>query len=61
MRQVRTHLREEEVLAVWSSASHDRFASSLEELFSEMRIETVQWHNDLIDEDQFEIIFLARR
>ena len=61
LHQVRTHLQEKGVLAVWSSASNDSFASSLEEVFSEVRTESVRWHNELIDEDQCDIVFLARR
>ena len=61
LRQVRTHLKENGVLAVWSSASNDRFVSSLENVFSEVKVETIQWHNDLIDKDLCDLVFLARR
>lgn len=61
LRQVRTHLEEHGVLAVWSSAANESFVSALEEVFSEVRTEDVEWHNELIDEDQCDLVFLARR
>ena len=47
--------------AVWSSAPNESFVSSLEEVFSEVKTERVEWHNELIDEDQCDLVFLARR
>ena len=58
--QVLSHLEPAGVLAVWSSAPNESFATSLREVFSEVRVETVKWHNELIDEDQCDFVFLAR-
>ena len=59
--QVRGHLEENGVLAVWSSAPNESFVASLKEVFSEVKTERVEWHNELIDEDQCDLVFLARR
>ena len=61
LRRVCAHLQEDGVLAVWSSAANESFVSSLEEVFSEVRTERVEWHNELIEEDQCDLVFLARR
>ncbi|MCZ6792530.1 MAG: spermidine synthase [Planctomycetota bacterium] len=61
LRRTREHLADGGVLAVWSSAASDTFARALEAVFSEVRLETIAWRNDLIDEDQRDDIFLARR
>ena len=58
--RVRAHLEDHGVLAVWSSADNENFASALRDAFSEVRVEAVQWHNELIDEDQCDLVFLAR-
>ena len=60
LRRVRAHLEERGVLAVWSSARNEPFVSSLEKVFSEVRTERIEWHNELIDEDQCDLVFLAR-
>ena len=57
----REHLADDGILAVWSSAENEEFARALQCLFSEVKLETVQWQNELIDEDQRDDIFLARR
>ena len=61
LRHAREHLRDQGVLAVWSSAENNDFSGALEEVFPEFRIESIHWHNDLIDEDQRDDLFLARR
>lgn len=61
LRQVLSHLEPTGVLAVWSSAPNESFAAALRDVFSEVRVETVKWHNELIDEDQCDFVFLARR
>ncbi len=58
--QVRTHLEEKGVLAVWSSAPNDSFVSALGNEFSEVRVQEIHWHNDLIDKDLSDYVFLAR-
>ena len=60
LRQVLSHLEPGGVLAVWSSAPNEGFVSALQDVFSEVRVETVKWHNELIDEDQCDFVFLAR-
>ena len=60
LRQVLSHQAPAGVLAVWSSAPNESFAAALRDVFSEVRIETVRWHNELIDEDQCDFVFLAR-
>ena len=60
LRLVLSHLAPAGVLAVWSSAPNESFAAALRDVFSEVRIETVRWHNELIDEDQCDFVFLAR-
>lgn len=57
----REHLVEGGVLAVWSSAESEGFLRALEEVFAQVETETVSWHNDLIDRDQRDHLFLARR
>ena len=61
LKQLLSHLEPSGVLAVWSSASNESFVSALRDVFSEVRVEAVKWHNELIDEDQCDFVFLARR
>lgn len=61
LRQAREHIADKGVLAVWSSAESEVLVRTLEKVFSEVRIERVRWRNDLIDEDQHDDLFLARR
>lgn len=58
---VRGHLAAGGVIAVWSSGPSETFARSLAEVFSEVKLETICWRNDLIDRDQRDDLFLARR
>jgi spermidine synthase len=60
LRQARTHLREKGVLAVWSSAPNDGFVSALAEAFAEVKVEKIEWFNDLVDEEQTDYVFLAK-
>ncbi|MBN1444068.1 MAG: spermidine synthase [Planctomycetes bacterium] len=61
LRLARSHLAESGVLAVWSSTPSDVFAEALAGVFSGVEVKTVEWRNELIDEDQEDTIFLARR
>lgn len=58
--RVREHLREDGILAVWSYARHSPFATALQEVFSEVRVEPVTTHNDLVDAEHTDWLFLAR-
>ncbi|MCH2127893.1 MAG: hypothetical protein MK179_02055 [Pirellulaceae bacterium] len=55
------HLAENGVLAIWSSSPSEVFESALAQVFSEVKLETIHWRNDLIDQDQRNDLFLARR
>jgi spermidine synthase len=57
---VRAHLAPHGVLAVWSSADSDGFRRALEQSFDEVRVESVTFRNDLVDEVVTDWIFLAR-
>jgi len=57
----REHLAEGGVLAIWSSASNEAFERTLAEVFSEVKLDTIHWRNELIDQDQCDDLFLARR
>ena len=49
------------VLAIWSSASSEVFERTLAEVFSEVKLETIHWRNELIDQNQCDDLFLAKR
>ena len=55
------HLAEGGVLAIWSSSSSEVFERTLAQVFSEVKLETIHWRNELIDQDQRDDLFLARR
>ena len=57
----RRHLADRGVLAVWSSAGSEAFLRALRSVFSEACAESVTWENELIDEKQDDVVFLARR
>ena len=59
--RAREHLAPGGILAVWSSAEDVAFVDALEQVFAEVRVEAVVWWNDLIDEEQRDDLFLARR
>lgn len=60
IRRARDHLAPAGVLAVWSSAEDRAFARALGEVFPDVSVEVVAWHNELIDEAQRDHLFLAR-
>ena len=61
--RAREHLKDDGVLAIWSSAENAAFAETLSRVFSEVKIEPVFWRNELLedDEEQRDDLFLARR
>jgi spermidine synthase len=61
LERVREHLAPGGVLGTWSSAPSDAFAAALGRVFSETWNETVTWRNELIDEEQTDHLFFARR
>lgn len=61
LKRARDHLAPGGVLAVWSSSESPSFARALEEVFVFVHVEPVIWHNELIDEEQRDDLFLARR
>jgi hypothetical protein len=61
LRRARGHLAEHGVLAVWSNAPSPSFARNLEHVFREVRVESVEWFNALVDQEETDVLFLARR
>lgn len=60
LRRACQHLAPGGVLAVWSYAASSPFASALHRVFTEVRIEPITVWNDLVDEEQTDLLFLAR-
>ncbi len=60
LRLARAHLGPSGVLAIWSSADSDAFEAQLRKVFDEVRRDVIAWHNELIDRDQEDVLFLAR-
>jgi len=58
--RAREHLAEGGVLAIWSSAPSEAFQRTLAGVFSEVKLETIHWRNELIDQDQHDDLFLAK-
>ncbi len=56
----RKHLMAEGILAVWSYAESSPFADALREVFKQVRVEPITYHNRLIDEQQTDWLFFAR-
>jgi spermidine synthase len=54
------HLAPDGVLGVWSYAESFPFADALRSVFSEVRIESVTFKNDLFDEEETNWLFFAR-
>lgn len=55
------HLADGGILGIWSSAQNKELLRALGRQFSEVRLETIEWRNELIETDQRDDIFLARR
>ena len=60
LRRARSWLTPGGVLGIWSSETNDEVTRALRETFAEVRVERIEWHNDLIDRDQVDELFLAR-
>jgi len=61
LRRARERFTARGVLAIWSGAADDEFEAALREVFDEVVVERVAWFNELIDEQQHDVLFLARR
>ncbi len=61
LRAARDHLREGGILGVWSSYENPSFVAGLERVFAEVRVETVDVVNDLVDVAYTNTLFFARR
>jgi spermidine synthase len=57
---VRAHLAPGGVLAVWSSADSQVFRQALEESFDLVRVESVTFFNEMVEETITDWVFLAR-
>ena len=61
LQSAQRHLVADGVLGVWSYAESSQFADALREVFAEVRVEPVTYDNRLIDEQQTDWLFFARR
>lgn len=61
LKSAHRHLAPGGILGVWSCAENPAFAQALGEVFSEVRVEAVTFHNDLVEEDTIDWLFFARR
>ena len=61
LRKAREHLASEGILGVWSYAESKGFAQLLERVFGEVRIERLTFRNPVIEEEEVNWLFLARR
>ena len=60
LRAVRAHLRENGILGVWSSAESPEFIAALNRVFAEVRVESLDVINDLVDVEYTNTLFFAR-
>ncbi len=61
LRNARRHLADKGVLAVWSYAESSPFADALRAVFEQVRVEPVTYDNQLINEQQTDWLFFARK
>jgi spermidine synthase len=61
LRSAREHLVPEGILGVWSYAESSAFGALLGRVFSEVRIERLAFRNPVLEEDEVNWLFLARR
>lgn len=59
LQSAKLHLAANGVLAIWSYAESSPFADALREVFAEVRVEPVSYHNRLIDEERTDWLFFA--
>ncbi len=57
----RQHLADQGVLAIWSYAESSPFVDALRNVFANVHVEPVTYHNRLIDEQRTDWLFFARR
>ena len=57
----RQHLLPGGVLAVWSYAESSPFADAMNEVFADVSVVPVSYHNELIDETRTDWLFFGRR
>jgi len=60
LRRVAEHLRPGGVLAVWSTFENPAFENTLRSVFDHVKVDTVTWWNDLVEEDKTDTLFAAR-
>jgi spermidine synthase len=58
--RARRHLAPGGILGVWSYAESSPFATALNSVFDEVRVEPVSFFNDLVDEESTDWLFFAR-
>ena len=61
LRKAREHLAPQGILGVWSYAESKGFAQLLGRVFGEVRIERVTFPNPVVEEEETNWLFLARR
>ena len=60
LRAAREHLGQGGVLGVWSVAENADLVSAMESVFTDVRVESIENDNDLVDEQYVDTLFLAR-
>ncbi len=60
LQAARRHLAPDGVMAVWSYAESSPFVDALHEVFEHVHVESVTYHNQLVDEYPTDWLFLAR-
>lgn len=59
--RVREHLAPDGILGVWSYAESNAFAALLRRVFGEVRVERLEFTNPVLEEEESNWLFLARR
>ena len=60
LKLAKQHLADDGVLGVWSHSENPPFAEALREVFSEVRVESVTFLNQLFDEEEEDWLFFGR-
>ncbi len=60
LRLAKKHLASDGVLAVWSYEESSPFVDALRDVFEEVRIEAIEFENELTEESSTDLLFLAR-
>jgi spermidine synthase len=61
LRRAREHLAPGGVLGVWSYAEHSPFLDAMRAVFGDVEVQPIRVMNDLIDEEQTDWLYFARR